>query len=256
MTREATEFSGRVGNRDYQVAVEFTRARVDPQLLAIDGVGVAIPRSGGGWVMLGEDRRLRTAGLLPWGREVTVQHRSSGEWVDREVIRLRTSLLRRGAGEVDVRSAGDLQWHPLAPAAGSRADRWELHRAEHIPRAALVAGVGTSAKYLVPLLGIPALIDRITQPAQDRAAEAARPVADTLAALLEPVGRIIGAVLGFLFGWIPPLLGWIPDVDLPDWVGALLIPMLVVLFSALGEHGRLRRRARLLEAQRARRDRT
>ncbi|GAA1723170.1 hypothetical protein [Brachybacterium phenoliresistens] len=170
-----------------------------------------------------------------------------GELHDAERIVVRTAW--RGAGEVDVTDALGLDAQPLRPEPGSASAAREERRAAHPLRFALVAAGGRAAGFLLPLLGIGALLSGVLRPVRRWVAEVTAPVREALA----PVGEAISAVREALFGWIPdislPAFGLsLPDLpDLPGWVGDVLVPAVVVLGAGAAAWHGVRRRARRLE---------
>ena len=166
---------------------------------------------------------------------------------DAERIVVRTAW--RGAGEVDVTDSLGMDAQPLRPEPGSASAAREERRAAHPLRFALVAAGGRAAGFLLPLLGIGALLSGVLRPVRRWAAEATAPVREALA----PVGEAISAVREALFGWIPdislPALPLsLPDLpDLPGWVGDVLVPAVVVLGAGAAAWRGVRRRARRLE---------
>lgn len=162
------------------------------------------------------------------------------------------------AGEVEVRRSRWGSLTALLAAEGTPSALRDASLRAHPYRRAVQRGVWTSLKYIVPLLGLREIVDRLTQPAQEAAEEAVRPTATWIAQLLEPIGRLFGAiadvigalfgwvvpVLQFLFGWVPPLLDW-----LPDWSFGPFLSVIIVLLSALGAYQEGKQRSARLQDQ-------
>lgn len=201
-----------------------------------------------------------------------------GDPEDAEVIEVRTAGLG-GAGEVDVRRG--IGRTPLAPGDDSPSAVRDRKRTAHPTRYALVAAVAKAATFLIPLLGIGALlsgllrpvrdwvrsvvepvigvISRLIEPVRQWISELLRPVREFFAALFRPVREFIADLLQPVFeflGWLRDLLlGWIPDLSLPfevpGWVVDIAIPVIIVLVVFAATLRRLRRRRERLEASRA-----
>ena len=201
-------------------------------------------------------------------RIVVLRPGNDGEHEDAEVIRVRTVGLG-GAGEVEVRR--DLERVPLAPAEGSPSAAREEKRAAHPTRFALTAALAASARYLIPLLGLGALLSGLLDPVKEWVVERLRPLVEAVVGfiapiwewfsqLTRPVREFLGAVtrpVRELRDWVVELLfGWIPEFSLPfsvpGWVVDAAIPVLVVLFVFVVTLRQLRHRgAKLEEARKA-----
>lgn len=191
---------------------------------------------------------------------------SDGDHADAEVIKVRTVGLG-GAGEVDVRrSFGRVL---LVPADGTPSAAREEKRTAHPTRYALLSALATSARYLIPLLGLGALFSGLLDPLMewvearvrpaleavaaflspiwDWFSELTRPVREFLAALLRPVTEFRDWLVDLLFGWIPELS--LP-FSIPEWVVDVAIPVVLVLVVFVGTFRELRRRRKRLEATR------
>lgn len=176
-----------------------------------------------------------------------------------ERIEVRTRSLGR-AGEVDVRTSRWGSRTALLPDDGTRSAARDASLRAHPYRRAVQRGVMASLKVVVPLLGITEFLDRVTQPAQDAAAEAAEPTVSWIAQLLEPVALLVGAIsdaiaalfswigplLAFLLGWVPPLLDW-----LPSWGLGPAASVVIILVSAFTAYHEGRKRVGRLDAQEA-----
>src|SRR5690606_23954424 len=100
---------------------------------------------------------------------------------DAEVIHVRTAGLG-GAGEVDVRRGfGKVL---LVPEEGSPSAAREEKRAEHPTRFALLEALATSARYLIPLLGLGALFSGLLDPVKDWVERMVRPIVEAVGAFL------------------------------------------------------------------------
>ncbi|UEJ84376.1 hypothetical protein Bra3105_08745 [Brachybacterium halotolerans subsp. kimchii] len=194
---------------------------------------------------------------------------ASGTMKDREKLVVRTTTLG-GAGEVDVVRADELVGAPLVPAEGSPSAAREARKADHPVRFGLIAAGAQAARFLVPLLGLGALLSGLLDPVKrwigrlvepvvtwvDEATrgirtwigEVTRPVRELVDALLEPIRRFLGWLWNLLFGWIPDIhLG----IDVPDWIVDYLVPVLVVVVAFVVTIGTIRdRRERLEKARR------
>lgn len=195
---------------------------------------------------------------------------ADGRWRDAETIVVRTSGLG-GAGEVDVLLG--IEREPLAPADGSPSAERDRRRTEHPVRYATIAAAGTAVRFLIPILGIGALLSGLLKPVREWAWNLVRPAVEALAAVRDrvvawadeltrpvrefideltlpirefvdestrPVRELVGAAVRTIMdgiGWLlGRLLGWIPDV--PDGVKIIV----VVLVAFLVAHERLRAR--------------
>ena len=194
-----------------------------------------------------------------------------GEVEDAEVITIRTAGLG-GAGEVDVRHG--LQATPLVPAEGSPSAARDEKRTAHPTRYALVAALTKAATFLIPLLGLGALlsglldpvkewigerirpvieaIGQVVRPIRDWLDEVTAPVRDFLDTLLAPVRELIAAILRPIGEALRWLLGLLPDIGLPfsvpDWLVDVLVPVVVVVAVFVATFSRLRhRREKLAE---------
>ena len=211
----------------------------------------------------------------------TVRRRADGEGSGREgeggeveaaeVITIRTAGLG-GAGEVDVRHG--LQTTPLVPAEGSPSAARDEKRTAHPTRYALVAALTKAATFLIPLLGLGALlsglldpvkewigerirpvieaIGQVVRPIRDWLDEVTAPVRDFLDTLLAPVRELIAAILRPIGEALRWLLGLLPDIglnlDVPDWLVDVLVPVVVVVAVFVATFSRLRhRREKLAE---------
>ncbi|MFE5775588.1 hypothetical protein [Brachybacterium sp. NPDC056505] len=194
---------------------------------------------------------------------------TSGKMKDREKLVVRTTTLG-GAGEVDVVRADELVGAPLVPAEGSPSAAREARKADHPVRFGLIAAAAQAARFLVPLLGLGALLSGLLDPVKrwigrliepvvtwiDEATrgirtwigEVTRPVRELVDAILEPIRRFLGWLWNLLFGWIPEIhLG----IDVPDWIVDYLVPVLVVVVVFVVTIGTIRdRRNRLEKARR------
>ncbi|WP_193636218.1 hypothetical protein [Brachybacterium subflavum] len=194
---------------------------------------------------------------------------ANGTMKDREKLVVRTTTLG-GAGEVDVVGADELVGSPLVPAEGSPSAAREARKADHPVRFGLIAAGAQAARFLVPLLGLGALlsglldpvtrwigrrvepvitwIDEATRGVRTWIGEVTRPVREVVDAILEPIRRFLGWLWNLLFGWIPEIhLG----IDVPDWILDYLVPVLVVVVVFVVTIGTIRdRRERLEKARR------
>ena len=193
---------------------------------------------------------------------------ADGDHEDAEVIHVRTAGLG-GAGEVDVRRGfGKVL---LVPQEGSPSAAREEKRAEHPTRFALLEALATSARYLIPLLGLGALfsglldpvmnwVERMVRPIVEAVGAFLAPIRDWVSELTRPVREVVSALLrpvGEALAWLRDLLlGWIPDLSLPfsipAWVVDVAIPVIVVVSVFVVTFRQLRhRRARLERTRQA-----
>ncbi|PWH06298.1 hypothetical protein DEO23_04750 [Brachybacterium endophyticum] len=192
-----------------------------------------------------------------------------GRMKDGEQLVVRTAL-PGAAGEVDVVGAEELRGTPLVPEQGSTSAAREARKAEHPVRFGLIAAGAQAMRYLLPLLGIGALLSGLLDPVKRWIAERAapvtswvdeatrgirewvggliRPVLDLIDVVLDPVRSALNRLWDLLFGWIPEIhLG----LDLPGWVFDWLVPVLVVVVVFLVTIAGIRdRRDRLEKARR------
>ena len=181
------------------------------------------------------------------------------EVADAEVLIIRTAGLG-GAGEGEGRHG--LTTTVLAPAAGTPSASRDERRTPHPPRYALIAALTTSAKFLIPLLGLGALLSGVLDPLKERVEARIRPVVEAVAAATAPVRQwlsdLIRPVADFLDTLLQPLrdlvrwlIGLLPDVSLPfgvpDWLADVLAPVMVVLGAFLATRSALQRRREQLE---------
>ena len=213
----------------------------------------------------------------------TVRRRSEeGDLEDAEVITIRTAGLG-GAGEVEVRHG--LRTTPLVPADGSPSAARDEKRTAHPTRYALIAALTKAATFLLPLLGIGALFSGLLDPVKEWIAERIRPVIEAIGQVIRPIGEWLEAVtrpvrefvdallapirdffsmlltpvreliaailrpIGEALRW---LLGLLPDIglnlDVPDWLVDVLVPVVVVVAVFVVTFSRLRhRREKLAE---------
>ncbi|WP_114854159.1 hypothetical protein [Brachybacterium sp. YJGR34] len=198
-----------------------------------------------------------------------------GELTDAEVLVVHTAGLG-GAGEVDVRHG--LERTPLAPEEGSPSAARDARRLAHPVRSALLAALARAAGFLLPLLGLSALlgglldpvrawisarlspileaIGRVVDPVRQWVAELLRPLRDLRDAVLAPVFEVLEALLQPVVSvwdrfW-ELVRGLLPDlaVSVPDWLFEVLVPAVVVAVVFVATFRRLRRRARRLDAAR------
>lgn len=203
------------------------------------------------------DEKPVEVGVSGWlAVRITVKRpNDEGELDDKEVIHVSTAALG-GAGEVEVRSG--LTIAPLLPEPGSRSEARDLKRSAKPNTFALIAGLTTAARLIVPLLGLGALFAFITEPIKKWLSRLLSPILDPffawLGQLLEPVGRFlmvivrfIGRVIDFLFGWLPSL--HLP-FDIPDWVWtSARIALLAFVAYSVSRSNLKRRQKRLEEAK-------
>lgn len=180
-----------------------------------------------------------------------------GELNDDEVIHVSTAALG-GAGEVEVHSG--LSVAPLLPEPGSRSKARDLKRSAKPNTFALIAGLTTATRLIVPLLGLGALFAFITEPIKKWFSKHLTPILEPIFAwlghLLEPVGRLltaigrfIGRVIDFLFGWVPSFQ--LP-FDVPDWVWPTVRIALLAFVAYSVSRSNLKRRQKRLEDARVR----
>ncbi|MGO2862082.1 MAG: hypothetical protein ACTIC1_13050, partial [Brevibacterium sp.] len=122
-----------------------------------------------------------------------------GELDGKEVIHVSTAALG-GAGEVEVRSG--LTIAPLLPEPESRSEARDRKRSAKPNTFALIAGLTTAARLIVPLLGLGALFAFITEPIKKWLSRLLSPILDPffawLGQLLEPVGRFLMVIVRFI----------------------------------------------------------
>lgn len=274
-TQGTTTYSGHAIGHDYQVTVRHTPWRTKILALSIDNVE-HIPApvdtdtesapvdadadadgSDGTETDAGQEKPVEVT-VSGWlAVRITVKRpNDEGEFDDKEVIQVSTAALG-GAGEVEVRSG--LTIAPLLPEPGSRSEARDLKRSAKPNTFALIAGLTTAARLIVPLLGLGALFAFITEPIKRWLSRHLSPILDPffawLGQLLEPVGRFliaigrfIGRVIDFLFGWLPSL--HLP-FDIPDWVWTSARIALLAFVAYSVSRSNLKRRQKRLEEARA-----
>src|SRR5699024_1018703 len=146
-----------------------------------------------------------------------------GTMVDREEIHVSTAALG-GAGEAEVHNGGTIT--PLLPESGSRSEQRDLKRTANPTAYALIAGLTTALRLCIPLLGVGALLSFLTEPVKAWLSRVLSPILDPVFAwlgqLLEPIGRLLMSIGRFIGRVVDFLFGWLPDIhmpfDVPDWV--------------------------------------
>lgn len=262
-------YRGRVAHRDYVVAVRH-RLFDTSFTLSIDGVwhdpkqdptmDKEVEHEGES----GDGLRFR---LRSGVREIACTVRrpqEDGDHKEAEVVTVRTAGLG-GAGEVDVRSG--FQVLPLAPDEGSPSAIRDRKRIAHPTRYALLAALSKGVTYLLPLLGLGALLSGLLDPVIAWIAGLVRPAWQWIGTRLQPVWDFIGAVtqpvrdvvdwalqpLRSFVAWLRELLRF--DLSLPfavpEWVGDVAVPLIVVAAVFVATFRGLRRRHERLEAARA-----
>lgn len=179
-----------------------------------------------------------------------------GELADKKIIHVNTAALG-GAGEVEVRSG--LEIAPLLPEPGSRSEARDLKRSAKPNTFALIAGLTTAARLVVPLLGLGALFAFITEPIKKWLSRHLSPILDPFLAwlgqLLEPIGRFLMAIGRFLGRIIDFLFGWLPSFhlpfEIPDWVWTSARIALLAFVAYSVSRSNLKRRQKRLEEARA-----
>lgn len=249
--RSATTYSGHALGHDYKITVNHSPWRTKILALTVDDVE-HIPAAGAADSSSTKpEPEVRVRGWL--NVHITVKRPTvEGEKVDREVISVNTTALG-GAGEVEVRS--DLAIAPLLPEVGSRSEARDLKRTARPSTFALVAGLTTALRLVVPLLGLGALFAFITEPVKAWLSGHLSPILDPIFAwlgqLLEPVGRLLMAIGRFIRSVIDFLFGWLPSFhlpfDTPDWVWTFARIALLVLVAFSVSRSNLKRRQKQLE---------
>lgn len=265
--RSATKYAGHALGHHYQVTVRHSPWRTKVVALSVDDVEhIPAPDEADASSTTielqdsdksetetenSEPAEVRVSGWL--NVRITVKRPTvEGKMVDREVIHVNTAALG-GAGEVEVRS--DLNVSPLLPEPGSRSEERDFKRAARPNTFALIAGLTTVLRLIVPLLGLGALFAFITEPVKAWLSRHVSPVLEPIFAwlgqLLEPagrmlmaIGRFIGSVFDFLFGWLPRL--HLP-FDAPDWVWTFARIALLALVAFSVSRSNLKRRQKQLE---------
>lgn len=272
--RTATTYSGHAPGHDYKVTVNHSPWRTKVLALAIDDVE-HIPatdtadassttiESQNSDKTDTDDEGSKHAEVSASGWlnvRITVKRPTvEGKLVDREVIYVNTAALGR-AGEVEVRS--DLDVSPLLPEPGSRSEARDLKRTARPNTFALIAGLTTALRLIIPLLGLGALFAFITEPVKAWLSRHLSPILDPIFAwlgqrlepagrLLMAIGRFIGSVIDFLFGWLPSF--HLP-FDTPDWVWTSAKIALLALVAFSVSRSNLKRRQKQLEQTQSRSD--
>lgn len=175
---------------------------------------------------------------------LTVRRRTvAGKMVAREQIHVNSAVLG-GAGEVEAHKDSNVV--PLLAEVGSRSAARDAKRAAHPERFALIAGVTTLARLIVPLLGLGALFAWLTEPMSRWLAVHVQPwfepIAQWLVTVFTPIGRFLGWLFDLLFGWVSYLVDW-----MPDWLSTGLRIALLVLIAYSASRASMQRRKKKLE---------
>lgn len=241
-----TSYSGSAFEHEYQVTAKHTPWKTTVTDIVIDGVAYPIGRRQAR-ADDGEERdvEVRATGWLK--ARLKVHRRTEiGSMPPREEIHVISSALG-GAGEVEVRK--DLDVVPLLPEDGSRSEAREHRRAAHPERYALVSGVTTLVRLLLPLLGLGALVAWLLEPIarwmKDHVLPLVEPFAQWLQAVLAPVGKFFEWLFSLLFGWIPDI-----SLGIPDWVTTTLRIGMLVLLAYFASRSNLKRRQKKIEEAR------
>ncbi|MGR6092052.1 hypothetical protein ACU4IU_15930 [Brevibacterium sp. CSND-B09] len=240
-----TSYTGSAFDHEYSVIAKHTPWKTTVTAVSIDDVEYPIGRLSTAGSEGEPEVAVRASGWLKTRLKV---HRRTeiGSMPSREEIHV-TSAAMGGAGEVEVRK--DLDVVPLLPEAGSRSEARERRRAAHPERYALVSGVTTLVRLLLPLLGLGALLawlfDTIARWMKDHLWPWFEPIAHWLQSVLAPVGEFFEWLFNLLFGWIPDI-----SLGVPDWVMTTLRIGLLVLLAYFASRSNLKRRQRKLEEAR------
>ncbi|MGZ1490612.1 hypothetical protein [Brevibacterium sediminis] len=241
-----TSYTGNAFDHEYSVTAKHTPWRTTVTNVVIDEVEYSIGRRRSP-ADAGEDHdvEVRATGWLK--SRLKVHRRSEiGSMPPREEIHV-TSSAMGGAGEVEVRK--DLDVVPLLPEAGSRSESRERRRAAHPERYALVSGLTTLVRLLLPLLGLGALLAWLLEPIarwmKDHVWPWFEPIADWLQAVLAPGGEFFEWLFNLLFGWIPDI-----SLGVPDWMTTTLRIGMLVLLAYFASRSNLKRRQKKLEEAR------
>jgi hypothetical protein len=173
----------------------------------------------------------------------------NGGTADAELIDIRTTALG-GAGEVDVTTAAGIPGTPLAPEQESPSAARDERKTRHPLAYAALAALRSAARFLVPLLGIGALLGGILEPVRRWVEDLVEPVVTWMGELLRPLGEFRDAVWDFLFGWIdlPSFSFDLPSFpDVPDRIFDVLPFLVVAVVFVSAYRGIRRRRDRLAE---------
>lgn len=256
--RSITTYSGHARRHDYSVTVLHSPWRTKVLALSIDGVD-HLPEADS----TNKDANVVEARVRGWFTVRIVARRPTveGKLVDREQIHVTTSALG-DAGEAEIHAGGDIV--PLLPEAGSRSEARDLKRTAHPTGFALIAGLITIMRLVIPLLGLGALLSFLAEPVKAwlsrHLTPLLEPVMNWLARMLEPLGSLLSAIGRFL-GWLFDILfGWLPSIDLPfdipDWVWTTAKISVLALIAFSVSRASLKRRKKLLEeaSAEARRD--
>lgn len=250
-----TTFTGMLRDRTgawHLHEVDAAVGRGAPRVLAVRIDGVRIAQVSAGKASAGVGPRWHRSGGQPRETCIRIDHGSdidegSGAGAGTR-IRVRTVSLTGAAICFEENRAG-LRGRALLAADGSRSARRDASL-ERRPRwYAARHGVLASLKVVLPLLGIQAWLDRVTQPEQDAVKRAVSPFVERVDAVLEALFGWVPGLLSALFGWVPPLLhllfGWIPDFGFD-----LIVPAVVVLVSIVGAYAEAAARAKQLRTAR------
>lgn len=247
--RSITTYSGHARRHDYSVTVLHSPWRTKVLALSIDGVD-HLPKADS----TNKDANVVEARVRGWFTVRIVARRPTveGKLVDREQIHVTTSALG-DAGEAEIHAGGDIV--PLLSEAGSRSEARDLKRTAHPTGFALIAGLTTIMRLVIPLLGLGALLSFLAEPVKAwlsrHLTPLLEPVMNWLARMLEPLGSLLSAIGRFL-GWLFDILfGWLPSIDLPfdipDWVWTTAKISVLALIAFSVSRASLKRRKKLLE---------
>ncbi|SDS48820.1 hypothetical protein SAMN04489752_1822 [Brevibacterium siliguriense] len=240
-----TSYTGSAFGHEYSVTAKHTPWKTTVTNIDIDGVEYPISRRSSAGTEDEPEVAVRSSGWLKTRLKV---HRRTeiGSMPPREEIHV-TSAAMGGAGEVEVRK--DLDVVPLLPEAGSRSEARERRRAAYPERYALVSGLTTLVRLLLPLLGLGALLawllDPIARWMKNHLWPWFEPIAHWLQSVLAPVGEFFEWLFNLLFGWIPDI-----SLGVPDWVTTTLRIGLLVLLAYFASRSNLKRRQKKIEEAR------
>lgn len=231
-----TSYTGSAFDHEYSVTAKHTPLKTTVTAVSIDDVEYPIGRRSSAGSEDEPEVAVRASGWLKTRLKV---HRRTeiGSMPPREGHV--TSSARGGAGEAEVRKGLDVV--PLLPEVGSRSESRERRRAAHPERYALVSGLTTLARLLLPLLGLGALLAWLLEPIarwmKDHVWPWFEPIAEWLQAVLAPVGEFFDWLFNLLFGWIPDI-----SLGVPDWVTTTLRIGMLVLLAYFASRSNLKRR--------------
>ncbi len=195
-------YRGRLRDRRYEVKVRHGIFRTRVPRLMIDGFVYHPEEETADHVSLVRPAFV-VSGLRC--REVQLWEPSGGDSRMRTATITARSIGFFGAGEADLTGPGFATPQPLIPEDGSLSAIREERRVAQPRRFAMAAALRESARYLLPLLGLGALLAGVLDPVEKKVEEAARPPVEWIGSLLRPISDAVASLLGALSWLLDPI---------------------------------------------------